>query len=341
MPRELSLAEIFQLGYYWETKILLTAAKLDLFSVLDTRALTASEAAQRLGADEERLKILMNALVAMRLLRKEADRFTNTDVGKTYLVKNSSQYIGHLLLLHDAEWNNWGKLEETIRTGRPTVARHLFETDPDLGANVLSVLDRIGQQSGPELAKRLKLGGMRVLLDLGGGAATNAIAFCREYPQMQATVFDLPQTLKTAERMVKEAGLEARITLMAGDFNRDTLGGPYDVILMSDILHYQGPVENAALIAKTFAHLKQGGRLIIKDRFLDDSGTNPAWAAAFAVHILVNTERGRCYRVSEATHWMGQAGFRSITELERTAVVQGVKGSREEEEGIKGLCSSG
>ena len=35
VPRELSLAEIFQLGYYWETKILLTAVRLDLFSALE------------------------------------------------------------------------------------------------------------------------------------------------------------------------------------------------------------------------------------------------------------------------------------------------------------------
>ena len=31
VSRELSLAEIFQLGYYWETKILLTAVRLDVF----------------------------------------------------------------------------------------------------------------------------------------------------------------------------------------------------------------------------------------------------------------------------------------------------------------------
>jgi hypothetical protein len=34
VPRELSLADIFQIGYYWETKILLTAVQLDLFSTL-------------------------------------------------------------------------------------------------------------------------------------------------------------------------------------------------------------------------------------------------------------------------------------------------------------------
>ena len=45
VPRELSLAEIFQLGYYWETKILLTAVRLDVFSALDGEPKTLSEVA--------------------------------------------------------------------------------------------------------------------------------------------------------------------------------------------------------------------------------------------------------------------------------------------------------
>ena len=325
MPRELSLAEIFQLGYYWETKILLSAVKLDLFSALGGKQLTASEVAQRIGADERALRLLMNALTAMRVLTKDADRFGNTEVARAHLVRTSPSYAGHLLLLHEAEWGNWGKLAETIRTGHSPVTRHVFETDPELGANVLSVLDRIGQQSGPALAKRLELGEARTLLDLGGGAGTNAIAFCTVYPRLSAIVFDLPQMLKTAERAIKEAGLDSRITLRPGDFNADPLGGPYDVVLMSDILHYQGPEANAALVKKTFAHLATGGRLIIKDRFLDESGTSPAWVAAFAIHILVNTAGGRCYTVADAMRWMTEAGFQSVAELERTAVVQGTK----------------
>ena len=325
MPRDLSLAEIFQLGYYWETKILLTAVKLELFTMLDEKELSAGEIANRIHVDAERLELLMNALVAMRVLTKQANRFTNTSVAQTYLVKTAAQYVGHLLVLQDAEWDNWGRLEETIRTGRSPVVRHLFETNPGLGVNVLSVLDRIGQQSGPELAKRLKLDGISTLLDLGGGAATNAIAFCQAYPTLKATVFDLPDTLKTADRRVKESGLECRIDLIAGDFNRDPWGGPYDAVLMSDILHYQGLQANSHLVKQAFVHVKPGGRLIIKDRFLDESGTSPAWATAFAVHILVNTEQGRCFKVSEAIDWMTKAGFQSVSEVERTAVVQGFK----------------
>jgi SAM-dependent methyltransferase len=267
----------------------------------------------------------LNALVAMRLLKKDGEYYENATVAATHLVRSSAQYVGHLLLLHDAEWDNWGKLEQTIRTGKRSVDRHVFETDPDLGSNVLAVLHRIGQQSGPDLARRLQLSGTVRFLDLGGGAGTNAIAFCRTYPGLNATVFDLPATLRLTERTVKEAGLESRIALLPGDFNKDGLGGPYDIALMSDILHYQEFSTNASLVKRVWAHLAPGGRLVIKDRFLNEAGTGPAWTTAFAVHILVNTERGGCYKTADAIQWMGDAGFASITELEPSAVVQGIR----------------
>ncbi|MBX3335019.1 MAG: methyltransferase domain-containing protein [Nitrospira sp.] len=325
MSRQLSLAEVFQLGYYWETKILLTAAKLDVFSAIDTRPKSAQEIAERVGADASMLGILLNALVAMKLLTKDGELFGNSSTALTHLVQHSTQYVGHLLLLHDAEWNNWGRLEETIRTGRRMVDRHVFETDPELGSNVLAVLNRIGQQSGPDLARRLNLMGKERILDLGGGAGTNAIAFCHVYPELAATVFDLPATLRLTEKTVKEAGLESRIRLLSGDFNSDPLGGPYDLVLMSDILHYQTFQMNRQVVEKVFASLASGGRLVIKDRFLEESGAGPAWTTAFAVHILVNTQHGGCYRASDAMQWLTDAGFVSVTELEKTAVVQGVK----------------
>ncbi|HSA65144.1 MAG TPA: methyltransferase [Nitrospira sp.] len=325
MPKELSLAEIFQLGYYWETKILLTAVRLDVFSVLNGKPKTAAETAARVGAHEPTLVLLLNALVAMGLLMKSARLYGNSGTAEAHLVRHSPQYIGHLLLLHDAEWNNWGHLEETIRSGKRTVDRHVFETDPDLGANVLAVLHRIGRQSGPELAKRLRLEGPQHLLDLGGGAGTNAIAFCQVYPGLTATVFELPATLTLTEKTVKDAGLESRISLRGGDFNRDGLGGPYDVVLMSDILHYQTFETNLALVKKVYDHLTPGGRLVIKDRFLDESGTGPAWTTAFAVHIVVNTQQGACYKTTDAKQWLSEAGFTSLEELEKTAVVQGIK----------------
>ncbi len=325
MPRELSLAEIFQIGYYWETKILLTAIKLDLFSALDGHADSLSDLAHRLSLDERALSLVLHALAAMRVLTKQDGRFANTSVARKHLVKTSPDYVGHLLVLHDSEWMNWGNLEDTIRTGVSPVRQHVFETDPEMGANVLAVLDRIGRGSGVNLAKFLQLDGVERVLDVGGGAGTNAIAFCREYPHLNATVFDLPSTLQVTERYIKEAGLEDRIAVLPGNFNTDSLGGLYDLVLLSDVLHYQNSQTNAGLVNKAFAHLTETGRLVIKDRFLDPDRTSPAWTTAFAVHILVNTEQGECFTTQEVMDWMTQAGFESVIELESRAIVQGIK----------------
>ncbi len=325
MPRELSLAEIFQIGYYWETKILLTAIKLDLFSALDGRSDSPSDLAHRLSLDERALSLVLHALAGMRILTKHEGCFANTGVARKHLVKVSPDYVGHLLVLHDSEWMNWGKLEETVRTGVSPVRQHVFETNPEMGANVLAVLDRIGRGSGGNFAKFLQLDGVERMLDVGGGAGTNAIAFCREYPRLHATVFDLPSTLRVTERSIKEAGLEDRIAVMPGNFNTDSLGGLYDLVLLSDVLHYQDAETNAGLVRKACAHLTDTGRLVIKDRFLDPDQTSPAWTTAFAVHILVNTEEGACFTTQEAMAWMTRAGFASVTELEPRAIVQGIK----------------
>lgn len=325
MGRTLSLAEIFQLGYYWESKLLLTAVKLDVFGVLASSPATAADIARRLHADPENTQVLLNALVAVGLLRKEGERYANTSEAASYLVKDSPQYAGDVLLLQDAEWDNWGKLETAVRTGRSPVKEHLFRTDPRLAEHVLMVLHRVALQHAPTLARQIDLSACRTLLDLGGGAGTYTIAFCKASPTLIATIFDLPETLRTTERLVKDAGLEERIRLLRGDFNRDELGGPYDAALMSDILHYQDAEANAALVKKVHGALIPGGRLVIKDRFLDPEGTSPAWTAVFAVHLLVNTERGRCYSLPQAAQWLRDAGFTKVRELERTSLVEGIK----------------
>jgi hypothetical protein len=97
---------------------------------------------------------------------------------------------------------------------------------------------------------------------------------------------------------------------------------------MSDILHYQSFGTNQALVKKVYDHLGPGRRLIIKDRFVDETGTGPAWTTAFAMHILVNTQEGACYTTAEAMQWMTKAGFVAVSEVERTAVVQGIKAAR-------------
>ncbi len=335
MPSEISLPALFQLGYYWETKILLTSVKLDIYTYLWGGSRTADEVATTLGTDRRAILLLLNALTAIGILRKVApletgapskgDRFENSAVANEVLVRGRPGYAGHLLLLQEDEWEHWGNLEEVIRKGSSPVRGSLFSSRPEMAENVLMVLHRMGLQSAPGLARVIDLRSCRTLLDVGGGTGVYSIHFCRMNPQLKATVFDLPETLKVAERFVREAGMEERIELRAGNFHRDSLGGPYDAAFVSDILHYQDSQENAKLFARIFEALDRGGQIIVKDRFINPDGVTPAWTSAFAVHLLVYTEKGRVYTLSDAREWLAAAGFDSIAEREAGALLHAMK----------------
>src|SRR4030067_203876 len=75
------------------------------------------------------------------------------------------------------------------------------------------------------------------VLDLGGGPGTYAVEWAKRYPGARLTVFDTPETLAVTRKILKEKGASRLVALREGDFMRDRLGGPFDFIWISQILH--------------------------------------------------------------------------------------------------------
>jgi len=325
MSIPLSVPSLFQMGYYWEAKIFLVSVRLDIYSALAHGPQTPSQISRRIGADPAMLARLLDALVTLGLLTKSGVEYANTPIVSEFLVKESPFYMGELMWLQDEEWAHWGKLEETLRSGRPPVSGHLFANRPEVAEKTLKVLHRMAQRTAPDLARKVDLSACRTLLDVGGGSGVFSLEFCGQNPALQVTLFDLPQTLQITRRNIEAAGMSDRIHLMPGDFNRDTLPGPFDVVFLSDILHYQTFDENAALVRKLFQSVRPGGKIVMKDMFIDDDPEHPGWNAIFLINHPTYTEKGRCFRTSEARSWLKEAGFDSIVEVERHAVLTAVR----------------
>jgi cyclopropane fatty-acyl-phospholipid synthase-like methyltransferase len=154
------------------------------------------------------------------------------------------------------------------------------------------------------------------LLDVGSGPATYPIALCQQFPKLSVTIFDLPATLKITKRYVREAGLDRRIRLIAGDYRDDPIPGEYDFIFLSNVIHGEGLESNQSLIGKLYANLRAGGRIIIKDHILDESRANPSVGAIFSLLMLLTTSGGRCYSFKEIKGWMEQAGLSKIEQID-------------------------
>ena len=106
-------------GYHWKTATLHAAVRLDLFSVLDGRQLTAREAAEASGSDIDGMARLLNALAAMGLVNKSGQVYANTDAAQQYLSRHSADYLGHMISHHHHLVPAWARLDQAVVKGTP------------------------------------------------------------------------------------------------------------------------------------------------------------------------------------------------------------------------------
>ena len=275
------------------------AVRLGLFAALAEGHRTAAELARGLGADEGALEVLADALVAVGLLDKDAPHYSNAELATACLV-SSTAYIGDRVITGRPRGAE-ARLLRAVRDGQRPAPR-------DLPRALSRALYRDAQVLGPRLAQSLDLARSRHLLDVGGGLGGYAAAFCDAWPDLHATVFDLPGAVREGRRLAAP-----RLEFVSGDFLRDPLPRGYDVVLASDILHGQRPSDAARLVRVLRDALEPGGLLVLRDVLMERERTGPRWAALFSLTLL-ETSGSRCYAEDEVRGWLADAGFVDVRE---------------------------
>jgi len=300
-----------------EARAIQVAVSLGIFEALKDSSRDAAAIASLLHTDPSATELLLHALVAPGLLEKRDRLFSLTDISATYLVRSSPKYLGGMVLFESSLWDCWGALESSVRSGKPARETNMYQADPEETERFIYAMDSLVKARGDAeiLAERLDLSGVRELLDIGSGPATYPIYFCKKYPGLRATIFDLPGTIKITERIVRPSGLEDRIRLITGDYRVDPIPGRHQMVFLSNIIHAESAEENARLMAKLHSCLDPQGRIVIKDHILDDTRTHPPVGAIFSLLMLLTTDCGRCYSFSEVKRWLEEASFKRVFEI--------------------------
>jgi hypothetical protein len=300
-----------------EARIVQTAVELGIFDALEASPLGAEAIATSRKLNPQAAELLLNALTSLQLLNKRSESFSLADISKRYLLLSSPNYVGDMIRFESSLWHCWEKLPEAIRSGKPVRPANMYQDDPDETEIFISAMDSLVKARGDAevIASRLNWDEVGELLDVGSGPATYPIALCKKFPRLHATIFDLPATLNLTQRFVREAGIDDRVRLIAGDYRKDTIAGNYDVIFLSNIIHGEDYATNESLIRKLTKNLKLSGRIVIKDHILDDSRANPAVGAIFSLLMLLTTAGGRCYSFSEIESWMKRADLSRVEQI--------------------------
>jgi hypothetical protein len=299
-----------------EARAIQAAVDLGVFDALKDSG-DAARVAQGTRCDARATELLLNALVAIGLLKKNELHYSLNEISSAYLVKSSPKYLGGMIAFDSSLWRTWGDLEQAVRTGKPARAPDMYQNDAEETERFIGAMDSLVRARGDAdiVGETLDLSGVNELLDVGSGPATYPIAFCRKHPSLRATIFDLPATLKAAERFVRASDVSERIKLIPGDYRSDSIPGRYQLAFLSNIIHGEGAAENQRLAAKLYGCLDRGGRIVVKDHILDDSLAHPPAGAVFSLLMLLTTAQGRCYSFNEVKAWLKKAGFHEVGQI--------------------------
>lgn len=301
-------------GAYAESRILHAAVELNLFDTIGENRMSAQEVSERLKTDERATALFLNALTALNLLHKDNNLFSLTDLAKKYLVSTSKSCYTGMIRFESALWGVWGELVKAIRTGQPVRTPDMYQANSEETGWFIMAMHHLVSARGDAdyIANVISADGVRSILDIGSGPGTYPIAVCRRNPDIKAVIFDLPGTLEITRKVLEKEGMGQKISLIAGDYNKDTLPQGFDVVLLSNIIHGEDEEANKALLKKIYGALNPGGRVIIKDHIMNEDLTEPSCGAIFSICMLLTT-KGRDYGYHEVRLWLEDAGFEDIT----------------------------
>ena len=290
------------------------AVKLDLFTVIGNGYLTSNEISRRLKATQRGVERLLNALVAMELLVKTDGKYANPSSCQTFLSKDSSKYIGHIIMHHHHLVESWSQLDQAVLSGGPVRTRSSTSRE-EWRESFLMGMFNLAMGLAPQLVPLIDLSTRKHLLDLGGGPGTYAIHFCQSNPRLRATVYDLPTTRPFAEKTIKQFNLVDRIKFVDGNYITDPIEGQYDVAWLSHILHGEQPQDCRLIIQKAVDALRPQGIIIIHEFILKNSMDGPLFPALFSLNMLLGTEAGQAYSEQQLTDMLAAAGIKNIRRI--------------------------
>lgn len=295
---------------FMESRILLTGVELNIFSYLAEYPFTAEAVADKIGADSRAIGTLMDALAAMGILVKRGGAYRTAPRLASSLAEDTPDSVLPMLRHMAHLWRRWSRLTDIVKGVHvPENAGDAVPWTPDALKAFIGAMHVVGEGMAARIARSVSTAGVKLLLDVGGGSGTYTIAFLKEAPQLQATLFDRPEVVAMARERLEAEGVLDRAALAAGDFYRDELPPGHDLALLSAIIHQNSPGENIELFRKVFRALIPGGRILIRDHIMNSDRTRPKDGAIFAVNMLVGTAGGGTYAFDEVAGWLQEAGF--------------------------------
>ena len=252
------------------------AAKLGIADLLKDGPKSSEELARLTSTHPASLYRVIRALASVGIFAEdEQGRFSLTPIATTL----QSDVPGSLrawaiLVLGEEDYQAWGDLMYTVRTGQ-TSFDHVFgmgifqyEAQHPDHAKIFdeAMANLIGVYNSAVLAN-YSFSTINRLFDVGGGDGSLVIALLRANPEMKGVLFDLPHVAEKAKKRLADAGLTGRCEVVAGDAFVSVPGGG-DAYVLSRVMNSFNDDRAIAILRNCRRAITDNGKLLLIERVL-------------------------------------------------------------------------
>lgn len=130
----------------------------------------------------------------------------------------------------------------------------------------VEITSTLTKYEAPVCMENHDFSGYQHILDIGGNSGEFALRICKKYPDISATIFDLPLVCDIGRKHVEQEPESVRITFEKGNALDDQLPGGFDLVIFKSMLHDWPDDAACHLITRASESLTPGGGILIFER---------------------------------------------------------------------------
>ncbi|MBI2266804.1 MAG: methyltransferase domain-containing protein [Armatimonadetes bacterium] len=299
---------------YRATAALKAGVELRIFEGLAEGGKDVKTLADSLSLPYRSTRVLLAALAAYGLLRRDQGKFILTEAAETYLIPGREEYIGDVVMVLAGEplWSVTGRLAEVVRKDGTVLSTAAMTPDNPywIGYNRARKRPLLVQAETVYETIRDE-GPYRRILDLACGCGALGLTFAAKDPEATVICEDWGPVLETAKEVASELGVLSRAVFVPESILEMDFPENQDLVILGNICHFLSEAQCLALFKRCYKALASNGKLLVFDMIADEERAN-AQHNLMALSVLLQSPRGDVYTMDQYWELILNAGFRDI-----------------------------
>lgn len=271
------------------------AAQLGIADLLKDGSKSNDELAITTGVDAKSLYRLLRALASVGIFAEGiSGYFELTPLAECLQSDRNNSLRAYAIKSGQAwEWQPWGYLLESLKTGKPVI-KNIFGMDIfDYLANDASAaklynqaISNFSEKQDVAITSGYNFSFIRNLVDVAGGRGTLIASILKANLTMQGILFDLPHVVADTKPLIEALELQDRCQLVGGNFFESVPTGG-DAYLLRYIIHDWDDERAITILKNCYEAMQSNGRVLLVEMVIPQ-GNEPFYGKLLDLQMLLN-----------------------------------------------------